>query len=78
LFFFLLGELFFFFIFDLIGVCTIPLCSFRTPLEGHLCRVGPNDECFALNVPGTTDQVCVPTCPDGTEEEHVDGVSTGL
>jgi hypothetical protein len=66
--------------FVLLGVCTIPVCSARTPLEGSLCRIGVDDECFVVTMAGTGDQVCVPECPQGTEEEHDpdSGVSTGL
>jgi hypothetical protein len=67
------------FIFDVEGVCDISPCSSRVPLEGHLCRIGPDDECFLYQTPGSEDSVCVPECPFGTEEEHAaDEVSTGL
>jgi hypothetical protein len=62
-----------------IGVCNIPPCDSRTPLEEHLCRTGPDDECFSLSVVGTDDEICVSECPEGTEEEHTpQGVSTGV
>jgi hypothetical protein len=62
----------------LLGVCSIPSCDVRMPLEEHVCRTGPGDECFALAVVGTTDEKCVSECPEGTEEDHdSDGASTG-
>jgi hypothetical protein len=46
-------------------------------VEGDLCRVGVDDECFVLIPAGSTDAICVPECPPQTEEEHISGVSTG-
>jgi hypothetical protein len=64
---------------DGLGVCNIPLCSFRTPLANGLCRVRDDDECFSLAVVGTTNEICVVECPEGTEEEHTsEGFATGM
>jgi hypothetical protein len=55
-------------LFFILGVCNIPPCTSRTPLEGHLCRITLDDECFAFPIAGTTNWTCVTECPQGTEE----------
>jgi hypothetical protein len=60
-----------FYNYSCVGVCEIPQCSYRTPLQNHLCRIDLEDECFlyiASNAPPGDTGVCVPECPFGTEE----------
>jgi hypothetical protein len=63
------------------GVCSVPLCSLRTPLEGHLCRVGVDEECFVYLPSESTplsQGTCVDQCPRGTEAERNATHSTGF
>jgi hypothetical protein len=68
--------LFIFFFYE--GICEIPQCDLRQPLQNHLCRIDANDECFLYNSQTSEDPICVPECPPGSEEEHdTSGYSTG-
>jgi hypothetical protein len=54
------------------GVCSIPVCTSRTPLEGHLCRVSVDEECFVYISSKTaplSEGTCVDVCPAGSEME---------
>jgi hypothetical protein len=63
---------------DTTGICNIPICSLRSPLENALCRTGIDDECFVYTPPGSTEAICVSDCPAGSEEElNAQGASTG-